>query len=51
MTTEREESIIRAFIEPRKRSQYTLRLRSSKTRQKFMNSHLCQMRDLDPRYA
>ncbi len=27
------------------------RLRSSKTRQKFMNQHLFHMRDLNPRYA
>jgi hypothetical protein len=46
-----EEVVIRSFIQPRKRAQYITRLGSTKTRQKFMNGHLCHMRDLDPRYA
>jgi hypothetical protein len=46
-----EEAALRSFIEPRKRTQYIGRLGSTKTRQKFINSHLYHMRDLDPRYA
>jgi hypothetical protein len=51
MTPEREEAIIKAFVVPGKRTQYLARLRSSKTRQKFMNAHLFHMHDLDERYA
>ncbi len=46
-----EEAAIRSFIEPTTRAQYVSRLGSTKTRQKFINSHLYHMRDLDPRYA
>jgi hypothetical protein len=46
-----EEALIRAFITPDKRQRYLDRLRSAKTRQKFMNKHFHHMADLDERYA
>jgi hypothetical protein len=46
-----EEAIIRAFIAPDRREQYLARLRSPKTRQKFMARHFHHMVDLDERYA
>jgi hypothetical protein len=46
-----EQAAIRSFIEPAKRAQYVTRLGSTETRQKFVNSHLYHMRDLDQRYA
>jgi hypothetical protein len=51
MNPEIEETVLRAFIVPGKRERYVSRLALPKARQKFMNSHLFHMRDLDPRFA
>jgi hypothetical protein len=40
-----EEALIRTFIVPEKRTQYLSRLSSPRTRQRFMVSHLCHMRE------
>jgi hypothetical protein len=42
-----EEALIRAFITPDKRQRYLDRLRSAKTRKKFMNKHFHHMSDKD----
>jgi hypothetical protein len=46
-----EERVVRTLIAPQRRAQYLSRLASEKTRQKFMNTHLFHMRDLDARFA
>jgi hypothetical protein len=51
MNPEIEEAVLRAFIVPGKRERYVSRLALPQARQKFMNSHLFHMRDLDPRFA
>lgn len=51
MNPEIEESLLRAFIVPGKRERYVSRLALPKARQKFMNSHLFHMKDLDLRFA
>jgi hypothetical protein len=51
MDPEIEEKVLRAFIVPGKRERYVSRLALPKARQKFMNSHLFHMRDLDPRFS
>ena len=51
MDSEIEEALVRAFIVPHELRRYASRLALPKARQKFMNSHLFHMRDLDPRYA
>jgi hypothetical protein len=51
VNAEIEEALVRAFIVPEKRQRYASRLALAKARQKFMNSHLFHMRDLDPRFA
>jgi hypothetical protein len=51
VNAEIEETVLQAFIVPGKREQYVSRFALAKARQKFMNSHLFHMRDLDPRFA
>jgi len=48
---EHEQATVDSFIRRERQEQYRLRLRSNKTRQKFMNSHFHHMRDLDERFA